>query len=101
MMQDMCGSHLPIAMVAHLHLRSSLGYDVKWVYSKEIWVLHREYFRYRHNVNTIVFNILFVTKEAKFHLSITIIKKVSLFGYVIYFTPDAVSISCKINNIAK
>ena len=56
---------------------------------------------YHHKTNTVVFTIITTTKCAKFHHSNTIITKVSLFGYVIYFSADVHCISCRINNIAK
>ena len=39
--------------------------------------------------------------RAKFNLSLAIITKVSLLGYIIYFSAAALCISWKINNIAK
>ena len=55
-------------------------------------------------MNTIVFIILSAIKQSKLHLSSTIIARVSLFDYVIYFLADillAVRTRWRMNSIAK
>ena len=51
--------------------------------------LCQKYFRYLHQSNTSVFSIISTIKWDKFHLTVVIITKVSLSGYVIYFSAGA------------
>ena len=48
----------------------------------------------------LIFTILCIIKWASFYLPIAIVARVTLLGYVIYFSASAVFISCKIKNIA-
>ena len=59
--------------------------SVKWrhPYKKKI-ISYCEYFRYLHETNAVVFTILSAIKQAKFHFSVTIIDRISLFVHVIY-----------------
>ena len=47
-------------------------------------ILQNKYFRYLHKTKIIVFTIISVIKQAKFHHFTTIIGRVRLFGHVIY-----------------
>ena len=77
------------ALHGYSALMSHIAYSVKSYLSKEKWSRHRRYLGYLHETNTIVFTIISTIKQAKFHLPITIITKVELSGYAIYFLADA------------
>ena len=63
--------------------------SVKWLCSTgEKIMLRRENIWYFHQTKTIVFIILPTMKWAKFYISGSIITKVTLFGYVIYYSAD-------------
>ena len=49
-------------------------------------VARRKYFRYLHQINTVVFAIVFAIKRNKLYLSSSIISEVSQFGHVIYIS---------------
>ncbi len=51
-------------------------------------MLRSEYIRYLRKTITIIFCYLPATKQAKFHFSSTIIDRVSLLGYTIYFSVE-------------
>ena len=97
-------SHTNIPLTTqHLHLLWRV-FSVKWLRLKENCILHRRYFRYLHETDTIVFTITSAIKRAKLYRSSTITGRVSSFGYVIYSSAEAhcwVCISCRINNIIK
>ena len=62
--------------------------SVKWFCSKEKCVLYPKFVRCHQKTNTIEFITLPSIKQAKVHLSSTIITEVSLFGYVIHSSSD-------------
>ena len=89
-----------------IHFRLTLQNKLRQLYTQSNnnalykIVLRQKYFRYLNQTNTIVFTIYAINLD-KFHFWFDIIVKVSLFGYVIYFTAGTVCLGCEINNIAK
>ena len=78
--------------------------SIKWFCSKEECIMHCKYFEYLHKKKHCMFSIFFAIMQAKLYLPGTIIGRVSLFSYGIYFaadTPLSVCISRKFINIAK
>ncbi len=61
---------------------------VKSYRSKEKCLVCNKYLKYLNKNDTIVFNILYANKQARFYFSATIITKVSLFGYIIFSSVD-------------
>ena len=57
---------------------------IKSHWSKGKCVLCHIYFEYLHGTKISLFTIISVIKQAKFHLSGTIIGRVGLFAYVVY-----------------
>ena len=73
-----------------------MQYSFKWYRSKDKCIMWCWYLRYLHKTNTIVFTIISAIKEAKLHVSSKNISRVSLFGYVIYYSIHA---HCKHQNL--
>ena len=83
--QPMKHCNYPLVFQCCYNLFGVVLYSVKWCRPREKCILRWEYSNYPHKTNTIVFTILSAIKWAKFHLSHTIIVKVSWFDYAIYF----------------
>ena len=74
-------------------------YLVKWCPRIDTIVMDPKYLSYLHKINTILFTTHSATKRDKCHLSNTIIGKVSIFGYVIFFQmAQAATSVCHLKN---